>query len=139
MAGCDGAVVEVALRWRDLDHQGHVYHGAIVTLLDEARTGWLATWIGPVSTDSFVLVRLDVTFHDELLMADGAVRVKHSLQGLGTTSITMHERMMALSDGRTVASSDTVIVLWDAVAHAPRALTTVERGRAPASTSSGAD
>ena len=37
----DRDAVWQALRWRDLDYFGHVYHGEFLTLLDEARATWL--------------------------------------------------------------------------------------------------
>lgn len=119
--------VEVTLRWRDLDHQGHVYHAAMVSLLDEARVAWLSTWVRPAPPDAFVVVRLDLTFAAELRITDRSVRVSHTLLRRGTTSLGLREEMRASHDDRVVVSAETVIVMWDADAHEPRMFSEAER------------
>jgi len=126
--------VRLALRWRDLDLFGHVYHGEYLTLLDEARMSWLGGAAGgPALEDpeTYVVARLEIDFVSSLTRADGEVGVGFALERVGRTSLTLRETMRG-GDGREVARVRTVIVLWDREQASSRALTDDERGRAEA-------
>lgn len=119
----------VAVRWRDLDHLGHVYHATILTMLDEARTEWLTTKIGVENPDSYVLARIELDYRRPLLKTDGALAVEFAPCRVGTTSITISERAFAAASGVLIAEAKTTIVLWNRPAAAPREMSIFERQR----------
>lgn len=117
----------VSLRWRDLDHQGHVYHGTILTLLDEARTAWLHDEVGVAQPDSYVVARIELDFRHPLLRSDeGAVAYFEPL-GVGRSSVRVNERMHSARTGRLIIESQTTIVMWDQELAVSRPLSLRER------------
>lgn len=127
MSGPAGDEFHVALRWRDLDHQGHVYHATILTLLDEARTSWLSRNIVVMEPDSYVVARMELDYRHPLLRADGAVVATFCPLRIGTTSVTVVERMWAANSRALIAESQTTIVMWDRDSAAPRPVSADER------------
>ncbi len=121
--------VWLPLRWRDLDYFGHVYHGEFLTLLDEARSRWFGSALALDEPESYVVARLEIDYLSSLGRDDGGVRVSLALERVGTTSLTVRETMRG-GDGREVARSRTVVVLWDRAASRSRPLTEAERARA---------
>lgn len=120
--------IDVPLRWRDLDHLGHVYHGTMLTLLDEARTRWFAAQFGVDSSDSYVVARIEIDFLGETRIESGHVSVEFIVERVGTTSITSRE-VARTADGTAVAEAVVTAVLWDAAARRPRPITPKERDR----------
>jgi acyl-CoA thioester hydrolase len=105
--------VRVPLRWRDLDAQGHVYHGTYLTLLDEARSKWLRGRLALEGADAHVIVRLEIDYVSELVLDEhGFVDVECAVARLGSKSITTAETMRD-PDGTVVARTKAVLVLWD--------------------------
>jgi acyl-CoA thioester hydrolase len=129
---CPNSSFHVDLRWRDLDHQGHVYHGTILTILDEARTSWLETTIGVLEPDSYVVVRLEIDYRLPLMRADEGVVAHFQPVQIGNSSIRISERMHSARTGKLVAESATTIVMWDRLTSSSRPLSTVERANAVA-------
>ena len=123
--------VWLPLRWRDLDYFGHVYHGEFLTLLDEARSRWFGTALRLAQPESYVVARLEIDYVSPLSIEDGGVRVGFTLEAVGTTSLTVRETMCG-GDGRQVARSRTVVVLWDRAQSRARPLADDERARAAA-------
>ncbi|TDD34109.1 MULTISPECIES: thioesterase family protein [Saccharopolyspora] len=121
----------VPLRWRDLDHQGHVYHGTVLTLLDEARTRWLRTAIGVEHPDAYVVARIEIDYQQEILMDHDAAEISIGISRLGHSSIRTAESL-TLPGGEQAARAEVVVVMWDQKAHCSRALTADERARAEA-------
>lgn len=119
----------VPLRWRDLDHQGHVYHATMLTLLDEARTRWLSESIGVESADTYVVARIELDYLAEVTMASAAVEVTFGVSRVGRRSITTVETVTD-GNGVQVARAAVVVVLWDRADHRSRELTAVERTNA---------
>lgn len=117
----------VSLRWRDLDHQGHVYHATFLTILDEARTEWLQTRIAVEQPDSYVLVRIELDYRHPLIRADDGVIVEFLPIRVGTSSVTVRERMRAERSGQLIAESVTTIVMWDRNCGAARRISGDER------------
>jgi acyl-CoA thioester hydrolase len=124
-AECGGYCVD--LRWRDLDHQGHVYHATVLTLLDEARTAWLDTKVNVTQPDSYVVVRIELDYRNPLLRTDGGVMAHFRPLRVGNTSITVIEKLCVAQTGAAVAESVTTIVMWDRESAAPRPISTSER------------
>ncbi len=117
----------VDLRWRDLDHQGHVYHATILTILDEARTTWLASEVGVQQPDSYVVARVELDYRNPLLRADLGVIVHFRPIHVGNSSVTIGEEMHAARTGLLVAESITTIVMWDQEAATARQVSADER------------
>jgi len=118
----------VPLRERDLDHQNHVYHGVMLTLLDEGRVRFFADYLGIEEAASYVVVRVELDYHTETVLADGPLTIEYAVERAGTTSVRTLECVMTVT-GRRVATAVITCVLWDAETRAPRALTTAERER----------
>jgi acyl-CoA thioester hydrolase len=117
----------VNLRWRDLDHQGHVYHATILTLLDEARTAWLHSTVKVAQPDSYVVARVELDYRSPLLQRDGGVVAHFRPLRVGTTSITVSEKVCSARTRVVVAESITTIVMWDRQSAAPRPISASER------------
>lgn len=121
--------IGVPLRWRDLDHQGHVYHATLLTLLDEARTEWFHGSIGVSSADEYVVARIEIDYVAEIVRLDEQIAVDFSVTRVGTTSLTTREVVWTPA-GREVARAVVTAVMWDRDARRPRRLSEIERLRA---------
>lgn len=114
------------LRFRDLDAFGHVYHAEYLTLLDEARSRWLADALGFRDPQGYVVAHLEIDYLSSLRHDDDAVRMQFVVERVGTTSLTLREATYA-REGRVAARSRTVAVLRDPSSGRPRPLTDEER------------
>lgn len=119
----------VPVRWRDLDHLGHVYHGTILTMLDEARTMWLAAEAQVDEPDSYVVARIELDYRRPLLKTEEALHVHFAVRRVGTRSITLAETATAATSRAVIAESLTTIVFWDKATTSSRPITTSERQR----------
>jgi acyl-CoA thioester hydrolase len=124
----DGRTVTVSLRWRDLDHQGHVYHATVLTLLDEARTSWLQNTVGVTSPDSYVVARVEIDYVGEIRIDQRRIDVRFDVIRIGRTSITVGEVVTGPAGEVTVRAVVTA-VLWDRELRQPRPLEPAERER----------
>ena len=73
----------LALRFRDFDAFGHVYHAEYLTLLDEARTGWFAALLGVDDPSGYVVAHLEIDYLSSLTRDEDAVRGEFSLERVG--------------------------------------------------------
>ena len=121
----------LALRFRDFDAFGHVYHAEYLTLLDEARTGWFAAQLGMDDPSGYVVAHLEIDYLSSLTRDEDAVRGEFTLERVGTSSLTLGETLLA-RDGRVVTRGRSVLVLRDVAAGVSRPLTPEERARADA-------
>ena len=121
----------LALRFRDFDAFGHVYHAEYLTLLDEARTGWFAAQLGVDDPSGYVVAHLEIDYLSSLTRDEDAVRGEFTLERVGTSSLTLGETLLA-RDGRVVTRGRSVVVLRDVAAGVSRPLTPDERARADA-------
>jgi len=119
----------LALRFRDFDAFGHVYHAEYLTLLDEARTGWFAAQLGMDDPSGYVVAHLEIDYLSSLTRDEDAVRGEFTLERVGTSSLTLGETLLA-RDGRVVTRGRSVLVLRDVAAGVSRPLTPGERARA---------
>ena len=132
----EGLTVEearFALRFRDLDAFGHVYHAEYLTLLDEARTRWFGDVLRLDDPGDYVLARVEVDYVSSLVRSDAWVTAAFVVERVGATSLTLGETLLA-QDGRVVARGRSVCVLRDAGSGASRHVTDAERARAEAFT-----
>lgn len=118
--------VVVPLRWRDLDHLGHVYHGTMLTLLDEARTRWFDDQLGLASADAYVVARVEIDYRREIRLDRGCVEVEFALQRIGSKSITTRE-LVRTSTSEPAVEAFVTAVLWDPSNRCSRAITDPER------------
>jgi acyl-CoA thioester hydrolase len=114
------------LRWRDLDHLGHVYHGALVELLDEARAAWMGEIFPAFAGDEYVLARQELDYVGELRFDGGPVVVEIRTARIGAKSVRVSE-VMRDAGGSVVVDALSTIVMWDVGEHRSRALDPGER------------
>lgn len=122
------SAIAVPLRWRDLDHLGHVYHGTLLTLLDEARVTFLGESIGFDRPDAYVVVHLEIDYVAELRRDAGQVLVSFGVERVGNTSITTRE-VVTVPDGTVVARTVVTSVQWDPLTRKPLPISGEQRAR----------
>lgn len=115
---------EVALRWRDLDAFGHLYHGEYLVLLDEARMAMFEVVLQ--EGRDFVVARLELDYRAQVVVDDGPLVADVKVERVGRTSVTTRERLTT-KDGRTAIESRCIVVLWDLATGASRSVTDAER------------
>ena len=121
----------VALRFRDLDAFGHVYHAEYLTLLDELRTMWFGAVLGLDHPQSYVVARVEIDFASPLTGEDTFVRGEFTVETAGTTSVTVRESLVA-DDQREVARARVVVVLRDPGTGSTRPVSDRERANCAA-------
>jgi acyl-CoA thioester hydrolase len=119
------------LRGRDVDTLGHLNHSIYHVLLEEGRTGLIATALRTPEDDvaalPFVLVHVSMDYHREVRLAEGAVDVVVWLMQMGTSSFRLGYELRRMDDV-VAASGQAVMVAWDPEARSKRTLTDEERG-----------
>ena len=113
---------EVKIRWRDLDPLGHVNQAVYHELLEEGRSAFMSR----TATFLFVLAHIELDFRSEVRKDHDAVVVVTSAERVGTTSVTLNERIEHL-DGTVAAEGQAVLVAWDPGARRARPLSDDER------------
>jgi acyl-CoA thioesterase FadM len=120
--------MEVEIRWSDVDAYGHVSHIAIVALAEHARSRWLDARLDADGTWDYAIARLEIDYRSPLVFADRVAHVQVAPERVGTSSVTLRERLSA-PDGRVVAEIQCVVVAWDAGGARSRPLTEGERAK----------
>jgi len=105
-------VKRIEIRWRDLDGFGHVNNSTYLTYLEEARDQHLTDVLGE-AVHRTVIRRLEIDFISGLTQEDDYVDVDVRLTGVGTSSVTLEERIVSVLDGRVAATAKTVMVHTD--------------------------
>ena len=105
-------VKRIEIRWRDLDGFGHVNNSTYLTYLEEARDQHLTDVLGE-AVHRTVIRRLEIDFVSGLTQDDDYVDVDVRLTGVGTSSVTLEERIVSVLDGRVAATARTVMVHTD--------------------------
>jgi acyl-CoA thioester hydrolase len=105
-------IKRIEIRWRDLDGFGHVNNSTYLTYLEEARDQHLTDVLGD-AVHRTVIRRLEIEFVSGLTQADDYVDVDVRLTGVGTSSVTLEERIVSVLDGRVAATAKTVMVHTD--------------------------
>ena len=131
-------VKRIEIRWRDLDGFGHVNNSTYLTYLEEARDQYLTDLLGE-TVHRVVIRRIEIDFVSGLTQGDDLVDVEVRLTGIGTSSVTLDERIVSTADGRVAATARTVMVHTDdsRTASAPwpdearEALAKTDRGQSP--------
>jgi acyl-CoA thioester hydrolase len=104
-----------------------VYHATVLTLLDEARTAWLLSRVQVTEPDSYVVARIELDYRNPLLRTDGGVVAYFRPLRVGTTSITISEKVRSARTRMVVAESVTTVVMWDRQSATPRPISASER------------
>jgi len=105
-------IKRIEIRWRDLDGFGHVNNSTYLTYLEEARDQHLTDVLGE-AVHRTVIRRLEIDFVSGLTQDDDYVDVDVRLTGVGTSSVTLEERIVSVLDGRVAATARTVMVHTD--------------------------
>lgn len=105
-------IKRIEIRWRDLDGFGHVNNSTYLTYLEEARDQHLTDVLGE-AVHRTVIRRLEIDFVSGLTQEDDYVDVDVRLTGVGTSSVTLEERIVSVLDGRLAATARTVMVHTD--------------------------
>jgi acyl-CoA thioester hydrolase len=105
-------IKRIEIRWRDLDGFGHVNNSTYLTYLEEARDQHLTDVLGE-AVHRTVIRRLEIDFLSGLTQEDDYVDVDVRLTGVGTSSVTLEERILSVLDGRVAATAKTVMVHTD--------------------------
>jgi acyl-CoA thioester hydrolase len=105
-------IKRIEIRWRDLDGFGHVNNSTYLTYLEEARDQHLTDVLGE-AVHRTVIRRLEIDFISGLTQEDDFVDVDVRLTGVGTSSLTLEERIVSVLDGRVAATAKTVMVHTD--------------------------
>ncbi|MFD7007039.1 acyl-CoA thioesterase [Rhodococcus jostii] len=119
-------VVEVELRWTDIDAYRHVSHMALVTIADQGRGRWLDS-LGELPNDwSYVVARLELDFRSPAVLDDRKLLCSFVVDHIGTSSIRLHEQVTTPT-GTVVLEAVSVIVAWNTDLSQSRALTEEEK------------
>jgi acyl-CoA thioester hydrolase len=105
-------VKRIEIRWRDMDGFGHVNNSTYLTYLEEARDQYLTDLLGE-TVHRVVIRRVEIDFVSGLTQDDDYVDVDVRLTGVGTSSLTLDERIVSVADGRVAATAQTVMVHTD--------------------------
>jgi len=117
----------MAVRWRDLDHLGHVNFVVFLTYLDEGRTAWLSSVLGPsFEPDQYVVAHIELDYRAEIPAGTEMIETVHVVEELGRSKITFREELRIV-DGPMVAEGNVVIVMWEPSLHRSRPLSDAER------------
>ena len=106
------AIKRIEIRWRDMDGFGHVNNSTYLTYLEEARDQFLTDLLGE-AVHRIVIRRIEIDFVSGLTQDDDHVDVEVQLTGVGTSSLTLAERIVSTADGRVAATANTVMVHTD--------------------------
>ncbi|MEO9327670.1 acyl-CoA thioesterase [Gordonia aurantiaca] len=91
IATADGYVVEVPVRWSDMDVYQHINHARMVTLLEEARIPWLFVDGRPTAPlrEGCLVADLHVKYQAQLRHSEGPLRVTMYVQRLRAVDFTV--------------------------------------------------
>jgi acyl-CoA thioester hydrolase len=102
----------------------HVSSAAFLTYLEETRDEWFLEVLGNgLLLSDFVLARCAIEYRLMLIREDGDADVEVRCTRVGTSSITMAERVISARDGRLAAEAASVVVHLDPATGASRPLT----------------
>ena len=101
----------IKIRWRDMDAFKHVNNAVYLTYLEESRDGWFLEVLGNgLLLNDFVLARCAIDFRSPLTQDDDHVDMQVQCTRIGTSSVTMAERVLSAGDGRLAAEAESVVV-----------------------------
>jgi acyl-CoA thioester hydrolase len=117
----------VEIRWSDVDAYMHVNNAVYATYLEECRDEWVDRALADVGDAwDYVLARVAIDFRRELRLEDEEVVVSCALARIGTSSVTLRERI-STRDGELAAEAEAVLVARDRDLGRSRPLSDPER------------
>ncbi|MFC8386677.1 acyl-CoA thioesterase [Nocardia sp. NPDC057272] len=120
-------LIEIPVRWTDVDAYRHVSHMALVALLDDGRGRWFECVVGSeVMGWEYVVARLEVDFRAPAVLGERALFGSFAVERVGSSSVRLRERLMTASEV-VVVDAVCVVVAWDRERSVGRALTGVEK------------
>lgn len=131
--GGDGAgvVVQVGVRWSDMDAYGHLNHARTVTILEEARVQWLFEPGSPTAemAAGSVVADLHVYYRSQLTHAESPLSVLMWISRLRAADavISYELRPAARPETAPAVTASTQLVPFDLAAQRPRRFTDGER------------
>lgn len=107
-------VHDVRVEWRDLDAAGHVNNAVYLSYMESARTAaYLALKGGGGAHDvDIILARAVIDFRSAATMGD-RLRIEVRPGRVGTSSFTLHYRIVEMATTRLVAEGESVAVAYD--------------------------
>jgi acyl-CoA thioester hydrolase len=106
----------IAVRYGDLDPQGHVNNAGFITYLEHARVSYireLGLWDGKDFMQiGFILARIELDYKAPILMTD-AVDVGVRVSRLGNKSLNMEYLIREPNTGKIFGEGKTVQVAYD--------------------------
>jgi acyl-CoA thioester hydrolase len=103
--------LDIPVRYRDLDTNGHVNNATYATYFEQARLDYFEAVIGRPIDDDMALVHIEIDFRHEVTEADSPVTVGVRVPELGTSSYPM-EYELRVGD-ELAAEAKTVQVYYD--------------------------
>ena len=124
-------VVEVPVRWSDMDAYGHVNHARTVTLLEEARSELLfrempRRGLGRI-TGGIVVSKLSVEYMATLVYDDAPIMVEIWVTEVWAAWFVLRYAMRRAADSRMLAAAETTMVAYDLERSGPHRLTAAEQ------------
>ena len=108
-------VTPVQMRFADTDALGHVNNGSYTVYAETARLDFLGVLGSAVR--SLILAHLAVDFRRQVRFGE-AITVETWVERIGTSSVTMRQRILA--DGVMAAEARSVVVYFDYEAQRPQ-------------------
>lgn len=108
--------VPLAIRYSDLDPQGHVNNARYLSYLEEARIAYireLGLWDGKSFLDVGIIIAEARVVYRAAITLDQSLRAGVRTARLGTKSLTMEYVLEDAGDGRLLATGSTVLVTYD--------------------------
>ncbi len=119
-------VIRVKVRWRDMDHYGHVNNAVYLTYLEECRDRLVEDLMGADGAWDFVLAHVGIDYRNQLTQDDGEITVRCAVASFGASSVRTRETIVK-ADGTVAAEAEAVIVPRAPDAARSRRLTVDER------------
>ena len=108
--------VPLAVRYSDLDPQGHVNNARYLSYLEEARIAYireLGLWDGKSFLDVGIIIAEARIVYRAAITLGQNLRAGVRTARLGTKSLTMEYVLEDGDDGRLLATGSTVLVAYD--------------------------
>jgi acyl-CoA thioester hydrolase len=102
-------IKRIEIRWRDMDGFGHVNNSTYLTYFEEARDEYFTGVLGD-TVHGVVVRKIEVEFISGLTQDDDHVDVHVQVERVGSSSVSTHEWITAVSDGRLAADAHSVMV-----------------------------
>ena len=118
-------MIEIPIRFRDLDMLGHVNQSVFHELLEELRGSLFMGLLGELRFP-FVIARVELDYLHEVRRDHGFVRGASRVVELGRSKV-ITEETLSLPDGTVAARARTYMVAWDPHLRRSRALSDEER------------